>query len=394
MFFKILWNYLRGYVRIKVEGYFIERFINICTAKGILLWNSKRENSSILHTNLGISDFKKVKQVVNKTKCKIKIEKKDGLPFFLHKYKKRKLFAVLLLLMVLGMFLLSNFIWNIEIQGIEKIDSSTILDSVKQNGLTIGKWKGKVDTKKIINDIRLNRSDLAWVGIELKGTNAIVKVVEAQEKPELVPENEYCNIVSDKEGKIEKIDAANGTALVKQGDVVKQGTPLIGGWMEGKYTGVRYVHASGEVQAKVWYTNRQKIELSQVLREKTGKEEKKYRIEIQNFKINLYKKLSNFEKCDTIETKKNLKLFSDFYLPVSVVTCHNFEIEEKPIKYTYEQAKQIAIEKAREELAKQIGELTKVQDEIINVKEQDGWVEVEVIYEVLEKIGTKEKIIF
>ncbi len=394
MFFKILWNYLRGYVRIKVEGYFIERFINICTAKGILLWNSKRENSSILHTNLGISDFKKVKQVVNKTKCKIKIEKKDGLPFFLHKYKKRKLFAGFLLLVVVGIFVLSNFVWNIEIQGTEKIDSSTILDSVKQNGLTIGKWKGKIDTKKIINDIRLNRSDLAWVGIELKGTNAIVKIVEAQEKPELVPENEYCNIVSDKEGKIEKIDAANGTALVKQGDVVKQGTPLIGGWMEGKYTGVRYVHASGEVQAKVWYTNRQKVELSQVLREKTGKEEKKYRIEIQNFKINLYKKLSNFEKYDTIETKKNLKLFSDFYLPVSIVTCHNFEIEEKPIKYTYEQAKQIAIEKAREELTKQIGELNKVQDEIINVKEQDGWIEVEVIYEVLEKIGTKEKIIF
>ena len=49
MFLKILLNYILGYVNIKVEGFFIERFINICISKKILLWNIKREKSTILY---------------------------------------------------------------------------------------------------------------------------------------------------------------------------------------------------------------------------------------------------------------------------------------------------------------------------------------------------------
>ncbi len=61
-----------------------------------------------------------------------------------------------------------------------------------------------MDLKSIINKIRLDRKDIAWIGIDLKGTNAIVKVVEADAKPEIIKEDEYCNIVSDKEASIIK----------------------------------------------------------------------------------------------------------------------------------------------------------------------------------------------
>ena len=83
-----------------------------------------------------------------------------------------------------------------------------------------GILKTKVNTKDIINNIRLNRDDIAWVGMKIKGTNIIVEVVEADKKPDIVNENEYCNIISDKEGVITKINVQNGTALVKVGDIV------------------------------------------------------------------------------------------------------------------------------------------------------------------------------
>lgn len=44
MFLKILLYYILGYVNISVEGYFIERFINICISKKIILWNLKGKN--------------------------------------------------------------------------------------------------------------------------------------------------------------------------------------------------------------------------------------------------------------------------------------------------------------------------------------------------------------
>lgn len=58
--------------------------------------------------------------------------------------------------------------------------------------------KFDLNTKETINKIRLERNDLAWIGIEIQGTNAIVKVVEADMKPEIIQEDEYCNIVATK----------------------------------------------------------------------------------------------------------------------------------------------------------------------------------------------------
>ena len=48
MFFKILLYKLIGYIRINVEGFYIEKFINICRQNGIFLWGIKREKASII----------------------------------------------------------------------------------------------------------------------------------------------------------------------------------------------------------------------------------------------------------------------------------------------------------------------------------------------------------
>lgn len=53
------------------------------------------------------------------------------------------------------------------------------------------------------------------MSIDLNGTNAIIKIVENTEKPELINKNEYCNIVANKSGVITKINAKTGTPVVK-----------------------------------------------------------------------------------------------------------------------------------------------------------------------------------
>lgn len=222
MYIKILLYYLLGYVNISVEGYFIERFINICISKRILLWNLKRKKSSFLYANIGMKDFKKIKEIARTTKCRVKIERKKGLPFILHRYKKRKIFLASLIAIMLFIFGISNFIWNIEVIGNETIPVEEILNSVNESGLKTGKLKTSINTKEIINNLRLQRNDIAWVGIHIKGTNVTIEIVEADQKPDIVDENEYCNIISDKEGIITKINVQNGTALVKQGDIIKK----------------------------------------------------------------------------------------------------------------------------------------------------------------------------
>ena len=74
MYFKILLAYILGYVNIEVEGYFIERFINICNSKKIFLWNMKRKHSTIIRVNIGIRDFKKIKEIAKNNENNINIK--------------------------------------------------------------------------------------------------------------------------------------------------------------------------------------------------------------------------------------------------------------------------------------------------------------------------------
>lgn len=392
MFFKILLNYIFGYVNISVEGYFIERFINICISKNVLLWNSKRKKSSFLYTNIGMRDFKKIKEIAKITKCRVKIQRKRGLPFLLNKYKKRKIFVISLAIILLLIFGTSNFIWNIEIVGNNTIEKSEIMKDLNENGLKTGMIKQKINTKEVINNIRLKRNDIAWIGLNIKGTNAIVSIVEADKKPEIIDENEYCNIVTKKDGVITKINVQNGTAVVKEGDIVKKGNILVGGWLEGKYTGTRYVHAKAEVEAKVWYSKKDKISLKQEQKEETGNIQNCYGININNLKINFTKTLPKFQNYDTISENKKLKIFSNFYFPIEFCKTTYYELETKEIIYTPDEAKQILQTRLEEELKKEISNQENIVNTQVNYKEEEQEVTVEVIFEVLENIGTNEKI--
>ena len=394
MLIKVILSYILGYLRVSIEGYYIERFINICKNNKITIWNLKRNKEIEMNLNVRISEFKQLCQIAKKTKCKIKIKNKKGIPFLLYKYKKRKIFLILLILMACFIGLSSNFVWNVDIKEENGQKLENIEQDIENAGLKTGTLKTKIKTKEIINKIRFQRKDVAWIGIELKGTNAIVKLVKADEKPDIIDENEYCSIVSDKAGIITKISAQTGTANVNVGDIVKENDILINGWMEGKFTGIRYVHAKGEIEAKVWHTKHKKILYNTTQTVETGKIENKYEVKINNFKINFYKNLSKFEIYDTIETENKFKIFSDFYLPISLIKKVNKEQQKVQKKYSLDEAKTLGIEELQKELDQEIENKDKIVNKNINTYEQEDGIDIYVTYEVLENIGTNEKIVF
>ena len=350
MAIKILLKYILGYVRITVEGYYIERFINICTTNKILIWNLKREKGVKLHLNIGIQDFYRAIEVAKKLKCKVKIEKKRGIPFIINKYRKRKVFLISLIIILVALYVSSNYVWNIEVQVEDNLKLENIENDIQEVGLRTGMRKNKVNIEEIVNKIRLKRNDISWIGINLDGTNAIVKVVKAKEAPEIINEKEFSNIVAKKAGTITEIIAQNGTAQVKAGDNVETGQILIQGTMEGKYTGIRYVHSLGEVKAIVKYTKTIQIPLKEERNVETGNKETKYKINFNKFQINFYKTLSKIKIYDTIEEEKKFKVFSNLYLPISITKITNRELENNLKQYTIEEA----TEKGTKQLETQI----------------------------------------
>ena len=392
MLIRQLYMQIFGYVSITIEGFFVERFINMCLAQDIFLWNIKHEKNTFVKVRISTSDFKKIKKIAKKTKCKVKIESKTGVPFLLHNYRKRKIFLGLLFGLFIIIFVLTRFVWNIEITGTEKIDNNEILSILKEEGIEVGKLKSKIQTEEIINEIRLKREDIAWIGIKVKGTNVIVQIVEAKEKPEIVDESEVCNIVAKKTATISKIIVQNGTARVAVGDTVQEGDLLVEGVMEGQYTGTRQVHAEATIYGKIMYEKTKKESLIQEIEKTTGNEEKKIEINLNNFKIILPKGVSKFENYDTIKTNKKLKLFSNFYLPISITEIKFVEKQKEYKTYTEEEL----IEKMKKEIGEELKEEYSLQgdniEELLETNVQDGSVEVKVTYIAEEEIGTKENL--
>ena len=245
---------------------------------------------------------------------------------------------------------------------------------------------------KIIEKMRLKDSRISWIGMKIEGTNIKVSIVEAVEKPTIIDENEYCDIVAKKEGIITKINVTKGTALVKEGDVIEQGEKLIGGWMEGKYTGVRYMHASGEVEAKVWYIAEMEDNFVREEKITTNQQENKYGIIINKKAINFYKNLSKFEKYDTMETKNKIKILNNFYLPIEFKKITNYEYKYEQKELTKEELQDEILSKLEKQMNSDVEGKEIVNKDTI-VEPTENGIKVKLIYEVIEKIGVEQKLV-
>lgn len=392
MYIKLLIRLIVGYVRIEVEGYYIERFINICTNKKILIWNLKREKGVKLYLSIGINDFKKLSAIARKTNCKVKIMRKRGVPFLLNRYKKRKLFAIFLILILALIFTSSRYVWNVDISIKDNLELENISEDIENLGITRGIPKNRIDTEKVINELRLQRDDIAWVGIDIVGTSVKISIVKADKSPDIIKNTDYCNIVAKKAGTIQKITAQNGTAVVNVGDTVQKGDILIAGYMEGKYTDTRYVHSLGEVDAIILYEKSKEVRFNQDIYHYTGNEENKYEISFNTWKIKLYKNFSKFNLYEITTEEKNIKLLDNFYLPISIKKITNKEQTKENKTYSIEEAVDIGEKELSPEIEKEIENKDMIIDKNVKKEEYENSVIVTVIYSVLENIGENQKI--
>ena len=72
----------------------------------------------------------------------------------------------------------------------------------------------------------------------------------------------------------------------------------------------------------------------------------------------------------------------------------DFQYKNVDIIHSAEEAKNIGVQRAKQELNNQIKDPESILNEQVDVSQGGGYVEVEVTYEVQENIGTKEKIVF
>ncbi len=384
-----LFSFLKGYVIIKVSGFSVERFINLAMNRNILLSDIQYKDSYVL-MKVSVEGFKNLKPIAKKTKCHIKIVRKIGLPFFMFRYRKRKVLVTGILVFVVALYMLSSRIWLITYDGLDRLAQSDLENFLKSENLYISSKKSNFDKEKIKEQIVENFDDVAWVNIDIKGTRANVFIKETIESKKVDETNVPSNIVAKKAGIIDSIVVSTGKAVVKPLDVVKEGDLLITGELtvkEDEFGVIKnYVASNGEVLAKTYYNFDFFVPYEYEDKEYTGKqiENKRYRVFSKN--IDLLNKKVNFTNYNRISTYKELNLGEDYPLPI--IICTDIYSEVLPVikTRTFDEATELGVKIAENKILRDIAFDVNIVDKKIDLSENKDGIKVTVSIVATENI--------
>ena len=243
----LLLRYIFGFLRIRIDGEYPERFINLCKINGINLWNIIRIDDSI-YANIEAKKFLHLRKFRKKSRVKIKIIKKTGAYFLIRPYLKRKGIAVGVIIFFLLNVFLSQFIWNIEINGNKTIDNNTIIDNCRSIGIYEGILSKNIDTNDARLKLIMENNDISWASFIIEGSHLTVNILETEktEKSDKTPGN----LIASNDGIIEYIEISKGKPLVKRDQVVVKGQILSTGAIEYSDGTTHFVKSTGKVYAK------------------------------------------------------------------------------------------------------------------------------------------------
>lgn len=391
MFILRLWNYFCGYAIIIIKGVKIERFINLAVVNGIYIWDIEKIDYTTIKAKINLKDFSKLRIIVRKTDSNIKIIEKCGVPFKMKTVKKRKWFFFGLGALFVFLYILSSYIWMIEIHGLTSLDEQAVMDNLNIAGLRIGISKRRIDKREIENSMLIKMQDLTWIGLEIKGTKAFVTIVEKGPEQQPISREDPCDIVAVKNGVIEKILILNGDGMVKDGDTVQKGQVLVSGTIIRGDLPNRYVHSMAEIHARTWYEEAEEIPFEQIEYKKTGKAFNTYAIEIIKKKYERNKKIP-FEEYNKSHREMHLLNFGSYVFPIKLIITRYEELKPLDIRLNEDVAKARCEERLNARIKLQIPEdaviLGSKIDYFVNEKSVMGKIYVE----ALENIGTKAKI--
>ncbi len=339
-------RWLQGYLLVRLKGMSTERFINLCSNRFIFLWDLKVTDNEY-EFKIRLKDYYKLKPFARKTGTLPFIRKRYGLPFIIHTYRKRSGYVAGFLLFAVILYILSLFIWDINVSGGYTYTQEAMVKFLKNNEIYPGLQKKHINSQAIEDLIRHSYNDIGWVSAEIKGTRLIIKITETNMPAPAVTATENCHIVASKDCIISQIVTRTGDPLVGIGDVVKKGDIIVSGVVNiigDNETLVRKepVIADADIIGKTFYEYNDKFSLNYIDKIYTGSEKKSYSLSFFLKKINLYRPRIPYDKYDIIGNEFTLHLNDEFYLPVSLTANRYLAYNEEKKKYTEAEAKALA----------------------------------------------------
>lgn len=342
-----LLQFLSGYVLVWIKGEQLERFLNLCRGRGITLRKIKAAGEKGLTAFLSIEDFFKLRPLRSKTGVHICVRKKYGMPFFLHRNKKRKAFFLGLLLCLGLLAALSSHIWNIHIEGNVINSTPEILGFLEEQGISHGIAKRKVSCYGIAALVREKYPEITWVSARMEGTRLILTVKEGKTKAFQEEEKETpCSLFSTLDGVIAGMVTRKGTPQVRTGDSCKKGDLLVLGRVDIKNDSqevVRqeYVHADADIYVRHELAYYREFPMQYQAQARTGESRSSFYVKAGPWFLEMAGPPGkNWRR---VVTEEPWRLTENFVLPVSIGLVRDTRYETVKAVYSKEQARKRAL---------------------------------------------------
>ncbi|RXI99403.1 sporulation protein YqfD [Anaerobacillus alkaliphilus] len=386
-------NTFAGFTRIKIVGKYTELFLNRCMKEDISIWHIRRVGDETIVCYVSLEDVKRLRPIVKNTKVKIYFIERRGMPFFIRKMVSRSGFVGGFLSFIALLFILSNMVWGISIDGATPKVEHQLAQVVNEMGIKKGKFHFLLPSvEEIQMKVTSEIEEATWIGVTLNGTTYHFNVVE-QTFPEKEPPVSPRHLVSKKKAIIHDIFVEQGQGKVAPNDFVDKGAMLISGFI-GKEGRMEIAPAKGKVFGEIWYKSNVSIPLVSEFSTLTGEKKAYYSLSIFNVSVPIWGfKKPEFAQYEINEYSNKLQ-FLRWSLPIEYNRKYLLEKETLMKEYSVDEAKDVAILMAREELMKKLDQDAVIKGEkVLREAITNGKVELMIHYQVIEDIALSQPII-
>lgn len=349
-------KYVRGYLRIRVSGFSPERFMNLCSNKGILLWKIEREGD-VYYMNIHLDGFRALRPIVRKTGTKVAVLERCGLPFFLPKLFRRKAFIGGLMLAVAFWMISSLFIWDIQTAGNYRITDDVFHTFLREQQVAVGMKKSELDIGALEKEIRRTFPEITWASARLSGTKLLIEIKE-NDAPIITQQAAAemgSELVTDYDGTIVAIIVRSGVPMVKVGDAVAKGDVLVAGNVpvyneDATVREYLYVDADADIWLEHAMSFSARLPFDYIQKEYTGRTKKRFYLRIGNHEWKMPQERP-FLVYDSLIRESRPLVFEKLLIPVYQGSYTYREYKNVEHEYTLEQAEALLSEKLRTFLA-------------------------------------------
>ena len=338
---------LQGYVKIRVWGFAPQRFINLCSNKGILLWNIEKQEE-VYTMCVSLQSFYSLRPIARKTKVRVVISQRCGLPFFVPGMLRRKAFLAGSLLAVAFWIGSSLFVWDIQIAGNYQVTNDVFFQFLEQEGVRTGMRKDDLDIAELEKQIRRNFPQITWTSGRLDGTRLMIELKENDMPVPEEPQAEMASgqdLVAEYDGVITDMIVRCGVPKVSVGSEVSKGDLLVEGRIpiyaeDGTVREYRMVSADADILLEHSGSFQAYLPTDYVRKRYTGRQKTCYFIHFGDREWKPEKKV-DFTQYDCILERCPIKILEYLHLPCTVGRITYREYQKTEYCYTRTEAEDI-----------------------------------------------------